>query len=133
MKQAKPMGEDPSALVALDRDGATQNFRHFMNVLNCRVYGTAFKRHGRRLREIPVIEHDDVTHWHYHAAIDCPTHVDAAAFPDLLREVWASTYWSHKEVHITPGADDGWVNYMLKSQTKDRYDLCIDWLNFHNP
>ena len=133
MKQAKPMANNPSVLVVLDRDTATQNFRHFLNLLNGHVYGNAFRRHGKRLRVIAVLEHDDTTRWHYHAAIDCPPHMKPETFKAVISDCWARTDWGHREMSIKAGADNGWVRYMLKSRTKDQYDLCIDWLNFHNP
>ena len=60
MKQARPLPEIPAALLMLDRDAATQNFRHFLNLLNGRVYGNAFKRHSKRLRVIAVVEHNEI-------------------------------------------------------------------------
>jgi hypothetical protein len=51
----------------------------------------------------------------------------------MIREAWAATDFGHREVDVKPAADDRWVRYMLKSRTKDEYDLSIDWLNFHNP
>jgi hypothetical protein len=133
MKQARPAAEDPSVIVALDRDAAAQNFRHFLDLLNTRIFGTTFKRHGKRLRVIAVIEHDEITRWHYHAAIDCPPHIMPGTFSAMISQCWARTDWGYRETSIKAGADDGWVRYMLKSRTKDQYDLCIDWLNFHNP
>jgi hypothetical protein len=133
MKQARPPAKDPSTLVMLDRDAAAQNFRHFLNLLNGRVYGNAFRRHGKRLRVIAVLEHDDITRWRYHAAIDCPRHIRPEAFKAMISECWIRIDWGHRGMCMKSGADEGWIRYMLKSRTKDQYDLCIDWLNFHNP
>src|SRR5579863_8239986 len=35
-------------------------FRHFMNLLNRAAYGSAFRRHGKRLRVLPVLEKGEV-------------------------------------------------------------------------
>ena len=35
-------------------------FRHFMNLLNGAAYGSAFRRHGKRLRVLPVLEKGEV-------------------------------------------------------------------------
>src|SRR5271155_5760572 len=37
-----------------------QAFRHFMNLLNRAVFGAAFRRHGKRLRVLPVLEKGEV-------------------------------------------------------------------------
>jgi hypothetical protein len=37
-----------------------QAFRHFMNLLNQATYGNAFRRHGKRLRVLPVLERGEV-------------------------------------------------------------------------
>jgi hypothetical protein len=123
----------PEVTIYLDRDSCVRTFRHFSNVLNRCVYGNAFRRYGKRTRVIPVIEHDKVHRWHYHAVIDCPPHINIEAFPCLISEAWTATDFGHRQIDVKPNADQGWVSYMLKRRSKDDYDLCIDWLNFYNP
>jgi hypothetical protein len=123
----------PEVTIYLDREGCVRTFRHFSNVLNRRIYGNAFRRFDKRTRIVPVIEHDDIHRWHYHAAIDCPPHVSSETFPLLIAEAWAATDFGDRQIEIKPGAERGWVSYMLKGRSKDEYDLSIDWLNFHNP
>src|SRR3712207_6331792 len=71
MKQARRVllpsgvgGLAPDTLIHLDHDRCRRNFQHFANVLNRRVYGNASWRFGKRVRVIPVIEHDEVHRWH---------------------------------------------------------------------
>ena len=39
----------------LNSEISSQNFRHFMNVLNRQIYKQKFKRYNKRLKVIPVI------------------------------------------------------------------------------
>ena len=61
-------------------------FLHFMNLLNRAAYGSAFRRYGKRLRVLPVLEKGEVRarglrlgargastgRWHIHCAIELP-------------------------------------------------------------
>src|ERR1035437_2374491 len=47
---------DRGGWVKIDDYRCRQAFRHFMNLLNRAVYGSAFRRHGKRLRVLPVLE-----------------------------------------------------------------------------
>ena len=42
--------------VKIDDYRCRQAFRHFMNLLNKAVFGSAFRRYGKRLRVLPVLE-----------------------------------------------------------------------------
>ena len=49
---------DNGGWVKIDDYRCRQAFRHFMNLLNRTVYGAAFRRYGKRLRVLPVLEMD---------------------------------------------------------------------------
>jgi hypothetical protein len=51
---------DCSGWIKIDHYQCRQAFRHFMNLLNKAVYGSAFRRHGKRLRVLPVLEKGEV-------------------------------------------------------------------------
>jgi len=51
---------DRGGWVKIDDYRCRQAFRHFMNLLNRAVYGSAFRRHGKRLRVLPVLEKGEV-------------------------------------------------------------------------
>ena len=55
--------------VFIDADQAGRNLRHFLNKLNVKTYGNAFKRHNKRLEVIPTYEYADGKHLHYHLII----------------------------------------------------------------
>src|SRR5580658_9771149 len=99
---------DSGAWVKIDDYRCRQAFRHFMSLLNRAVYGAAFRRHGKRLRVLPVLERGEVHarslrpwergtsgRWHIHCAIELPSHFDAIAFEKLIRGCWAKVEWGH--------------------------------------
>jgi hypothetical protein len=56
LKQA--LQPDSGGWVKIDDYRCRQAFRHFMNLLDRAVYGAAFRRYGKRLRVLPVLEMD---------------------------------------------------------------------------
>ena len=124
-------------------------FRHFMNLLNKAVYGAAFRRYGKRLRVLPVLEKGEVRartlrpwergtsgRWHIHCAIELPSHFDAVALERLIRDCWAKVEWGHGRILIRDGANAGWVSYMLKDRQKSEFDGFLDCIiieSLHNP
>ena len=51
---------DSGGWVKIDDYRCRQAFRHFMNLLNRAVYGAAFRRYGKKLRVLPVLEKGEV-------------------------------------------------------------------------
>src|SRR5271163_987069 len=99
LKQARQ--SDRGAWTKIHDYPCRQAFRHFMNLLNRAVYGIAFRRHGKRLRVLPVLEKGEVRagalrswergtsgRWHIHCAIELPSHFDAIALENLIRDCW---------------------------------------------
>jgi hypothetical protein len=93
---------DSGGWVKIDDYRYRQAFRHFMNLLNGAAYGSAFRRFGKRLRVLPVLEKGEVRaralcswergasgRWHIHCAIELPSHFDAITLENLIRECWA--------------------------------------------
>jgi hypothetical protein len=58
LKQARQ--PDSGGWVKIDDYRCRQAFRHFMNLLNRAVYGSAFRRYGKSLRVLPVLEKGEV-------------------------------------------------------------------------
>ena len=113
------------------------------------VYGAAFRRYGKSLRVLPVLEKGEVSaralcsrdrgtsgRWHIHCAIELPSHFDGIAFENLIGDCWAKVEWSHGRILVRDGANAGWINYMLKDRQKSEFDGFVDCIiieSLHNP
>jgi hypothetical protein len=137
LKQARQ--PDSGGWVKIDDYRCRQAFRHFMNLLNRAVYGAAFRRHGKSLRVLPVLEKGEVRsralrswdrgtsgRWHIHCAIELPSHFDGIALENLIRECWAKVEWGYGRILVRDGANAGWINYMLKDRQKSEFDGFVD-------
>ncbi len=122
--------------VWIDQFQCQRAFRHFLNLLNRAVYGTAVRRYGKRVRIIPVIEKEMNGRWHFHAAIEPPRHINTKDFETLIQDCWQQVDWAYREALVRSNADKGWIDYMLKPTQKsglEAWSDCIDWNCFHNP
>jgi hypothetical protein len=140
---------DVGAWVKIEDNPCRQAFRHFMNLLNRSVYRSAFRRYGKRLRVLAVLEKGELGgralrscergtsgRWHIHCAIKLPAHFDAVAFEYLIRGCWARIDWGYGRILVRDGADAGWINYMLKDRQKSEFDGFLDCIiieSVHNP
>jgi hypothetical protein len=147
LKQARQ--SDGGAWVKLHDHPCRQAFRHFMNLLNRSVYGAAFRRYGKRLRVLAVLEKGEVRtralrssergtsgRWHIHCAIELPSHFDAVEFENLIRDCWVKVEWGYGRILVRDDANAGWVNYMLKGRQKSEFDGFLDCIiieSLHNP
>jgi hypothetical protein len=134
MKQAiQPTDGHQRRLLYLDRYSASQNLRHCLNTLNCKVFGNRFRRFGEKLRVIPVLEGGNGKRLHYHLMTDCPRADLKDQFPAMIRDAWEATTWGYYQSDIQTGADEGWKLYISKLRDKPDYADAIDWPNYHNP
>jgi hypothetical protein len=146
LKQAR---QHSGGRLKIDDYRCRQAFRHFMNLLNRAVYGAAFRRYGKMLRVLPVLEKGEVRarasrswdrvtsgRWHIHCAIELPSHCDAIAFKKLIRDCWTKVEWGYGRILVRDGANAGWINYMLKDRQKSEFDGFVDCIiieSLHNP
>ena len=124
------------AWIKIDDYACRKAFRHFMNHLNRAVYGAAFRRHGKSLRVLPVLEKGEIGRWHIHCAIELPSHLDAVALEKLTRRCWAKVELGYGRILVRDYADAGWINYMLKNRQKSEFDGFVDCIiieSLHNP
>jgi hypothetical protein len=119
-----------SVRVPLTDERASRNFRHFINLLSSRVYGTSWKRFGRRVRAFPVQEGGRRQRLHYHALIECPREDLISIYPQLIEQCWQRTDWGYDQVHVTADPDAGWLRYMTKLRSKPDFGSSIDWMNY---
>lgn len=109
---------------------AVQNFRHFMNKLNRRIFGRSAMRFGKGVCCIPILEGGGEQRLHYHAMIDCPRPELVLDYPTLIAECWRSTQWGYWQVDCQAFPDDGWIRYITKFRDKPSFGDAIDWMNF---
>ena len=140
---------DNGGWINIDHYQCQKAFRHFMNLLNKAVYGSAFRRYGKRLRVLPVVERGEVRtrslrrcergisgRWHIHCAMELPPHVDAPTLETLIGVCWAKVELGHSRILVRDGANAGWINYMLKKGQKSEFDDLLDCIlieSLHNP
>src|ERR1019366_9779378 len=108
---------DRGGWLKIDDYRCRQAFRHFMNLLNRAVYGSAFRRYGKRLRVLPVLEKDEVrARWHIHCAIELPSHFDAITLENMIRERWAKVERGYGRILVRDRANAGWIDYLLRGR-----------------
>ena len=124
----------------IDDVSSEQNFRHFKNQLNRKVFGNAHRRFGKELGMLVVREVSDGQRHHLHCVLEHPT--DRITFNDfkrLIAQCWGSTnfgshpFFSHQQIDVhrpTNDSDiDGWLSYILKDSTKQSLEGSVDWMN----
>jgi len=147
LKQARQ--SEMGAWIKIDDYSSRQAFRHFMNLLNRAVYGAAFRRRGKRLRVLPVLEKGEVRggalrscergtsgRWHIHCAIELPLHLRAVVLEKLIRACWAKVELGYRRILVRDRANAGWIHYMLKDSQKSEFEGVLDCIiveSWHNP
>lgn len=115
-------------LEKLDPVSSSQNLRHFMNILNKKIFGNRYSRYGLKLQIFPVLEFSLGERLHYHLILEIPRDFDFDGFKHLIHSVWMNTRFGHREIHIDDSIDEGWINYITKfHHSKDQ----VDWENVH--
>ena len=112
----------------LNEEKSSQNFHHFMNVLNRKVYKQQFKRFNKRLNVIPIIENSYKDRLHLHIILNIPKNIDRNDYINLIKETWNNTDFGYREIDIQPIIDLGWTEYITKFKTS--HDD-VDWENLH--
>ena len=130
LKQGIPIDQSRRAYERLTPERASQNLRHFLNLLNKRVYGNAHARHKLRIPVIPMLEGGTSKRLHYHLMIDCPRDDLKPIYPEIIRSLWGRTLWGYDHIDIQANADSGWINYISKLRDKPIFEDSIDWVNY---
>lgn len=117
-----------SAAESLTPEIASRNLRHWLNVMNKQVYGSAAQRHGKCLPILPVLEGGRGKRLHYHLIMDCPRDDLIEAFPAMIVSTWRKTLWGYDQTDVKP-CDAGWLTYMTKLRDKTDFASSIDWMN----
>lgn len=118
-----------SSFISINRDRASQNLRHFLNLLNSHYHGKKSSRYGYRMPTIAVLEGTKSTRLHYHLLIDWPRPESEQQIACRVSILWGKTQWGFNETHVELNADRGWLNYMTKLRGKSDFASSIDWEN----
>ena len=113
----------------LDEIASSRNMRNFLNRLNYQIYGNSFKRFGKQINVLPVLEWDANHRFHYHLIIDRPDRINFLKLDKLITECWKKTKFGYHQIKINQDIDDGWLDYILKERSKTDLPLSIDWDN----
>ena len=121
----------------IDDINSSQNYRHFKNVLNSKVFGNGYKRfdeeHKKQLQMLVVREVSLNQRHHLHCIIGKPKRLDDDRFIKLITETWKSTNFGYDKIHIEKPSsqerEDGWLGYILKNKTKMDFSDSFDWEN----
>ena len=110
-----------------------QNFRHFKNVLNTKVFGNSYRRFGQQLQMLVIREVSADKRHHLHCIFEQPNRYQFEEFERLVHRIWRSTNFGYDQIHIEKPSsqqrEDGWLNYIMKDRTKVSLDTSIDWTN----
>ena len=111
---------------SLDNITSSQNLRHFLNVLNKKCFGNAYKRFNKRLRVLPSLERSSDGRWHYHLALENPFPINPMKFERMIESAWFKTSYKHRHIDIKHKVNEGWGDYITKFNHRDNE---IDWEN----
>lgn len=112
----------------LDDIRSSQNFRHFLNLLNKQLLGKKSSRFGTRINVIPVLETTYGHRLHYHTIFEVPLNIRSTEFMRTVDECWMKTKWGYEHIHHHNRVDEGWLDYLTKFKShKDD----IDWMNLN--
>jgi hypothetical protein len=130
--------ETPVAVVPCSEMECKAAFNRFMHMLNERVYRNAYKRYGKRLRVLPVLERGELDgRYHFQISIEPPAHLDPDQFEELLRSCWyGKVYWANERVDVNRSGNGTWTKYCLKQDQKSYCESLLDSVdldNLYNP
>ena len=115
--------------VDLDNISSEQNFRHFKNLLNSKVFGNGYKRFNKQLKMLVVREYSQNLRHHIHCIIEQPIRYNYLEFNFLIHKLWSKTLFGYWNIHIEKPTSHkrevGWFNYIMK----DKVENSIDWNN----
>jgi len=120
--------------IKLDPQRSDENFTHFMNRLEKKVFGSSGKRYGKRIKRFPTLERTN-KRFHLHVLIEKPKFDDGTilnknTFVKLINECWGKTFFGYQQIHVSELDSQnprGWGEYITK--LPDSEDNRTDWIN----
>lgn len=134
LKQAIPLEDSLSrGYIRITPDRASQNLRHFLNVINYKCLGKKASRHGHRIPVFSVLEGTQEKRLHFHLLMDWPIGSNANEIETMISTNWQKTQWGYHQIDVKTQADEGWINYITKMRDKEDFSSSIDWENTSRP
>ena len=116
--------------IDLDRNIMEQNLKHFLNLINSKVFGNGFKRYGKKLKVLTKYENNiNQYNKHNHLILEIPQRYDYLTFTKIIIESINKTQWLYHQFDIQKPTSHkrkvGWFNYIMKGNLNNS----IDWNN----
>ena len=115
--------------IDLDRYIMEQNLKHFLNLVNSKVFGNGFKRYGKKLKVLTKYEYSINQRHHNHLILEQPNRYDYLTFTKIIINSINKTQWFYNEFDIQKPTSKnrkvGWFNYIIKGTLNHS----IDWHN----
>lgn len=120
----------------LTHDEASKFIKELLKRLNKKVYGKVYRRYGKKLLCIPVIEANKTGRLHIHMFLSIPDYMqyDIDEFCVLVLDTARELRWCESgkyaqnlvRHHIGMQGVEGWIGYMLKDVNKNPDVLDLD-------
>ena len=118
---------------SIDDISSEQNFRHFRNKLNSKIFGNGYRRFKKQLQMLVIREDSPYHRHHLHCVIEQPNRLGFEEFTSMIWEIWNSTKFGYNHIHIEKPSsierEDGWLSYIMKDYSKSDLSTSIDFVN----
>lgn len=85
----------------LTEDNARKNVRHFLNILNKKIYGNAAKRFNKKVHVVPVIKGGTKNNQlHLHMTVIVPERFKKDEFVTLMSNLWTKTHFGNSVMKV---------------------------------
>ena len=113
----------------LDEINFSQDFRHFMNRLNYKIFKNSYKRFNKRLNVIPILEKSNNDRFHYHCLIEKPNRLKDREFTNLIESEFSKTKLSYDDIDIKRQSKP--ISSFSSYTTKRRNYNIVDFNNLY--
>ena len=87
----------------------------------------------KQLQMLVIRENSPYHRHHLHCVIEQPNRLGFEEFTSLIWEIWNSTKFGYKYIHIEKPSsierEDGWLSYIMKDYSKSDLSTSIDFVN----
>jgi len=115
--------------IDLDRNIMEQNLKHFLNLINSKVFGNGFRRYKKQLKVLTKYEYSINQRHHNHLILEKPQRYEYPYFLKILINSINKTQWFYNQFDIQQPISHrrkiGWFNYIMKGNVNSS----IDWNN----